>query len=203
MNSIDKEFLKFFDQGSDFLKIFEKQMKTFFGDAFPSSEGLSEIPSIESLTGMPHLDNLFGVDKKVKDFVKASSALHSANTELQALISKSWFEAFQRFCTATGDNTWYEKSFDEWLEYANRSMDDFQRTDEFMSAQREMINASTDFRNCYTELVEVYQEKNNIPTRREIDDLSRSVYELKRELKKLKKELKISKTQSPCEGRDE
>ena len=34
MKSIDKEYLKFFDQGSDFLKIFEKQMKTFFGDAF-------------------------------------------------------------------------------------------------------------------------------------------------------------------------
>ena len=65
MNSIDKEYFKFFDQGSDFLKIFEKQMKTFFGDAFPSSEGLSEIPPIESLTGMPHLDNLIGVDKKV------------------------------------------------------------------------------------------------------------------------------------------
>ena len=203
MSSKDNEFKKFFDQGSDFFNMFEKQMKTFFGNPFLSSESLPEIPSIESLTSMPHLDNLFGIDKKVKDFVKASSALHSANTDLQALISKSWYETFQRFSAGAGDNTWYEKSFDEWLEYANRSMDEFQRTDEFMNAQRGVINASTTFRNCYADLVEVYQEKNNIPTRREIDDLSRSVYDLKRELKKLKKELKLSRTQSPCEVRDE
>ncbi len=192
--SENADFSDYFKQGMDFLSMSQQQMNDWFEETFVPP---GQPPTMAAMSGLmgntPHLDNLFGMDKKVAAFLEAATALTAANAELQALISRNWLEAYQRFSTGgNGATTAFGDSVDQWFNYANDAMLQLQRTTEFLEVQRKYINASTEYRNRYRELMEVFQEKNNMPTRTEIDDLSRTVYELKRELRSLKRQMSRS-----------
>lgn len=144
----------------------------------------------------PHFDHAFGFDGKLRDFAEAAKALADSTARLHALTSAAWLEAWQRFCTnpanltsRSPDSQGLQSAMDDWLAFANEEMITFQRTDEFLSAQRAMVTALSAYRHSHREMVELFQEHNHMPTRTEVDDLSHSVYELKREVRRLKRKL--------------
>ena len=75
-----------------------------------------------------------------------------------------------------------------WVETANTTLLETQRSEAFLKTQRETLKASTDLRLAQRELAEYYSEMFGYPTRAELDDVHKTVTELRRELRALKRE---------------
>src|SRR3712207_3299066 len=74
-----------------------------------------------------------------------------------------------------------------WGETANTVFLEMQRSDAFLSTQRELLKASTDLRLAQRSVAEFYSEMFGYPTRAELDDVHRAVTELRRELRIMKR----------------
>jgi hypothetical protein len=77
-----------------------------------------------------------------------------------------------------------------WIETANAVMLETQRSDAFLTTQRESLKASTDLRLAQQEVAEYYSEMFGYPSRAELDDVHKTVTELRRELRALKREMR-------------
>jgi hypothetical protein len=78
-----------------------------------------------------------------------------------------------------------------WVETANEVLLETQRSEAFLSTQRDLVTASTDLRLAQQELAEFYSEMFGYPTRTELDDVHRTVTELRRELRAFKRESRV------------
>ena len=75
-----------------------------------------------------------------------------------------------------------------WVETANEVLLETQRSDAFLTTQRDLLKASTDLRLAQQELAEFYSEMFGYPTRTELDDVHKTVTELRRELRAFKRQ---------------
>jgi len=74
-----------------------------------------------------------------------------------------------------------------WVDTANSALLETQRSERYLTSQREILKASTDLRLAQQEMAAFYSEMFGYPTREEIDDVHRVVTELRRELRKLQR----------------
>jgi hypothetical protein len=74
-----------------------------------------------------------------------------------------------------------------WVETANTSLLEKQRSEAYLKSQRKILMASTDLRLAQQEIATFYSEMFGYPTREELDDVHRTVTELRRELRALKR----------------
>jgi hypothetical protein len=75
-----------------------------------------------------------------------------------------------------------------WVETANEVLLETQRSEAFLTTQRDLIKASSELRLAQQELAAFYSEMFGYPTRTELDDVHRTVTELRRELRAFKRE---------------
>ena len=64
-----------------------------------------------------------------------------------------------------------------WTEVANKELLQTQRSEQFLSSQRELIRCSTDLRIAQQDLVEHFGKQYGFPTRTELDDVHRTLTE--------------------------
>ena len=88
-----------------------------------------------------------------------------------------------------------------WVETANTTLLETQRSEAFLKTQRETLKASTDLRLAQRELAEYYSEMFGYPTRAELDDVHKTVTELRRELRALKRERRAEAPAAPAARR--
>src|SRR4051812_16302566 len=81
-----------------------------------------------------------------------------------------------------------------WVETANEVLLETQRSEAFLTTQRDLIKASSELRLAQQELAAFYSEMFGYPTRTELDDVHRTVTELRRELRALKRESRAPRT---------
>jgi len=74
-----------------------------------------------------------------------------------------------------------------WVETANTTLLEMQRSDPYLKSQREILKASTDLRLAQQEMARFYSEMFGYPTREELDDVHRTVTDLRRELRALQR----------------
>src|SRR4029453_5014005 len=79
-----------------------------------------------------------------------------------------------------------------WVETANEVLLETQRSEAFLTTQRDLIKASGDLRLAQQDLAEFYSEMFGYPTRTELDDVHRTVTELRRELRAFKRPSRAS-----------
>lgn len=205
MTTKSTDFMSVFQQGLDMMnetgatrwmtQMFPASADSDWTKAFDPAAAFSMMQDAMTLNSdLPKFDTVFGVEKKIAAYTDAGAELATTTRDYQLLFFKSWLEAWQQFSTAkdrgqVDGGSSAQEFVDSWLSFANTAMLQNQRSQEFLEAQRRMINSLTEYRVRERDLVEMYQEQAHVPTRTEVDDLSKSVYELKSEVRRLKKEL--------------
>jgi len=116
----------------------------------------------------------------------------TALEQMQAVTAAGWMQAFRRFIdmlsrkmeaardSDTEDPDW-ETMRVLWREIADVELAEMQRSDDYLTAQRELIRTQVDLRQVLRERIEEFADMLGLPTRAEIDDLHRAVDELRRE----------------------
>ena len=79
------------------------------------------------------------------------------------------------------------------METANEVLLETQRSEAFLSTQRDLVKASSELRLAQQDLAEFYSEMFGYPTRTELDDVHRTVTELRRELRAFKRASRASR----------
>ena len=145
--------------------------------------------AIERLAQGPRLADMWDIDRKLMSAFAAWTAMRQKLAAYNANTSRPWMRALERYKTAFADKqdqsaSWRE-DFSAWSSIANEEMIRNQRSEEFLQAQRELLQAGIEFRKTQTELSETTAALFGLPTLRDFDDITRQVTELRRELRAL------------------
>ena len=81
-----------------------------------------------------------------------------------------------------------------WTRGAEQVFTDGFRTERYVLAQGQMLNAAMAYRVHEREIIEVFLNLYDLPTRTELDETHRRLYELRKEVKDLKKTISELKT---------
>jgi hypothetical protein len=158
--------------------------------------GASELDeTLQKMAEGPRLSDLWNVERKFLAVFNAWVSLRRRSLEHNRIMLEAWVEAAGRFAkdlngrAGTGEKleSWREM-LALWVETANTTLLETQRSDAFLQSQREVLKSSTDLRLAQRELAEFYSEMYGYPTRAELDDVHKVVTELRRELRALKRE---------------
>ncbi len=177
-----------YDKSLDALKLLLNP-KTFF------NSGINELDQVfKRLLETPDFADFGVFEKKFMHISKDWYAMREASTEYQTVIFKTWSEAFNLFTAEFSEKQkdsppQPKEALEQWLNTANDFLVNMQRSDEFLNAQRKLVNASTEYKLRQKNIVEEYCEALSIPTRSEVDDLHHTVYQLRREVRTLKRQL--------------
>jgi hypothetical protein len=126
--------------------------------------------------------------------------------EHQMVMTNGWTRAANAFMSRLGTGTEGSKAFTGkwrelsaiWIEIANSELIATQRSEAYLSSQRNLLKASTDLRLAQQELAAFYGEMFGLPMRAEIDDVHKSLTDLRREIRALKRS--ISPVQERAHG---
>src|ERR687897_3931489 len=151
--------------------------------------------ALQRMAEGPRLADLWNVERKLAAVLTAWVALRRRSLEHNSVVLEGWTNAAGAFARvlngrAEGGEPPLEsvrELLTLWGETANRVFLEMQRSDAFLSTQRELLKASTDLRLAQRSIAEFYSEMFGYPTRAELDDVHRAVTELRRELRALKR----------------
>jgi hypothetical protein len=83
--------------------------------------------------------------------------------------------------------------FAKWAEISNQELIKNQRTDAFLKAQKELLQAALRYRSRQNDVSDVISALFDLPTRRDLDEVTRQLTELRREVRALRRETEQSK----------
>src|SRR3954469_5147458 len=156
--------------------------------------------TLQRMAEGPRLADLWNVERKFIAVFNAWVAMRRHSLEHNRVMLEAWMTAagaFAKTLNARADKGETIESSREvlalWVETANEVLLETQRSDAFLTTQRDLLKASTDLRLAQQELAEFYSEMFGYPTRTELDDVHRTVTELRRELRAFKRESRASR----------
>jgi len=158
--------------------------------------------AIERMAQGPQLADVWDFDRKVALAFGAWIDLRARLASYNAVTSAPWTEASRRFLEAvskykaegTGTPDWRDM-FAKWAEISNQELIKNQRTDAFLKAQKELLQAALQYRSRQTEVTDAISALFDLPTRRDLDEVTRQLTELRREVRALRREKEQSKGQ--------
>jgi poly[(R)-3-hydroxyalkanoate] polymerase subunit PhaE len=158
--------------------------------------------AIERMAQGPQLADIWDFDRKLALAFAAWIDLRTRLANYNAVASTPWTEASRRFveempkskAEAAGSIGWREM-FAKWAEISNQELIKNQRTDAFLKAQKEMLQAAVQYGSRQNDVSDAISALFDIPTRRDLDEITRQLTELRRELRALKRQQERSKGQ--------
>ena len=162
---------------------------------FSSTDDMDE--ALQRLSEGPRLADLWDVERKFARVFNAWVAVRRRSLEHNTVMLDAWMRAAGAFAKRLNDMSEAgekigspREMLTSWIETANEIMLETQRSDAFLTTQRESLKASTDLRLAQQEVAEYYSEMFGYPSRAELDDVHKTVTELRRELRALKREMR-------------
>ena len=151
--------------------------------------------ALQRMAEGPRLADLWNVERKLAAVLTAWVALRRRSLEHNSVVLEGWTNAAGAFARVLNERAErgepplesVRELLTLWGETANRVFLEMQRSDAFLSTQRELLKASTDLRLAQRSVAEFYSEMFGYPTRAELDDVHRAVTELRRELRIMKR----------------
>ena len=151
--------------------------------------------ALQRMAEGPRLADLWNVERKLAAVLTAWVALRRRSLEHNSVVLEGWTNAAGAFARVLNERAErgepplesVRELLTLWGETANRVFLEMQRSDAFLSTQRELLKASTDLRLAQRSIAEFYSEMFGYPTRAELDDVHRAVTELRRELRIMKR----------------
>lgn len=154
----------------------------------------------------PRLADLWSVERKFASLMTAWLALRKRNLEHNTVMLEAWSKAAGLFAKAVNERAEQGVPLESaralmalWVEIANDTLLETQRTEAFLKSQRDTLKASTDLRLAQQDVGEFYSHMFGYPSRAELDDVHKSLTELRRETRALKREAQAQKTAPPPE----
>jgi class III poly(R)-hydroxyalkanoic acid synthase PhaE subunit len=159
---------------------------------FAGTGGMDE--TLQKMAEGPRLADLWDTERKVLKLFNAWTALRKQSLEHNTVMLEAWLQAAGKFAKDLNDKADRKEALGSWrdvlalwVETANTTLLETQRSDSYLKSQREILKASTDLRLAQQELAAFYSEMFGYPTREELDDVHRTVTELRRELRALQR----------------
>jgi len=173
-------------------------MKRAAESGFGAAAGNDLAEAIERMAGGPRLADALDFDRKLANMAAAWSELQSKLAGYQVGASRPWMRAAQQYnekkpqTGAGGDSAGWREQLGAWNELANEELIANQRSEEFLVAQKQLLQAATQFRNRQSEIADTIAAVLGIPTQRDFDDVTRQLTELRRELRALERRFDTS-----------
>ncbi len=150
--------------------------------------------AIERMAQGPRLADVWDIDRKMAMAFGAWIEMRQRLASYNAVTFAPWNEASKRFFEAmstTGTSEtpqpgWRE-AFAKWSEISNEELIRNQRTDGFLQAQKELLQAGLQLRSRQDDVAEAASAMFGLPTRKDFDDVTRQLTELRREVRALKR----------------
>jgi class III poly(R)-hydroxyalkanoic acid synthase PhaE subunit len=151
--------------------------------------------TLQRMAEGPRLADLWNVERKFIAVFNAWVALRRHSLEHNKVMLEAWMRAAGAFAKMLNERANEGKALESWravltlwVETANEVLLETQRSEAFLTTQRDLIKASSELRLAQQELAAFYSEMFGYPTRTELDDVHRTVTELRRELRAFKRE---------------
>jgi hypothetical protein len=154
----------------------------------------------------PQLADSGQTERKFAAVYTAMVAVRQRNLEHQMVMTNAWARAANAFTRRLGASSEAEQGRQAswsaltaiWIEVANDELLATQRSETYLTSQRNLLKASTDLRLAQQQVAAFYGEMFGLPTRAEIEDVHKTVTELRREVRALKRSQKTA--QEPNRG---
>lgn len=144
--------------------------------------------AIERLAQGPRLADMLDFDRKLWLLFSAWSELQHKLAAYNLIAARPWQRAAEQYAATAkpdaGDDGWRGR-LGAWTALANDEMIRNQRSDEFLSVQKDLLQAATEFRSRQTEINETVAKLFGLPTQSDFDDVTRQLTELRREVRAL------------------
>jgi polyhydroxyalkanoate synthase subunit PhaE len=148
--------------------------------------------AIEKMAQGPRLADVWDIDRKMALVFGAWMEMRQKLSVYNAVTSAPWNEASKRFVDAMSAMTsegkpfpnWRE-AFAKWSEISNEELIRNQRTDSFLQAQKELLQAGLKLRSRQDDVAEAASAMFGLPSRKDFDDVTRQLTELRREVRAL------------------
>ncbi len=158
--------------------------------------------AIERMAQGPRLADVWDIDRKMALAFGAWIEMRQRLASYNAVAAAPWTEASKRFLEtmsaigtgATPPPDWRE-AFAKWSEISNEELIRNQRTDGFLQAQKELLQAGLQLRSRQDDVAEAASIMFGLPTRKDFDDVTRQLTELRREVRALSRRMRDQKTE--------
>jgi hypothetical protein len=148
----------------------------------------------------PRLADVWDIDRKIALAFSAWIEMPQRLASYNAVASAPWAEASKRFLetmsaagtSETSTPDWRE-AFAKWSEISNEELIRNQRTDGFLQAQKELLQAGLQLRSRQDDVAETASVMFGLPTRRDFDDVTRQLTELRREVRAFARQVRDRK----------
>jgi polyhydroxyalkanoate synthase subunit PhaE len=173
----------------------------FLPKIFDPQAWLASAPDVDlsmaRLQEGPQLADVGQIERKFAQVYSAMVAARQHSLEHQLVMTNAWARAANKFMAGMGRGTdatrasigsWRDWT-SRWIQVANDELIATQRTEEYLTSQRNLLKASTDLRLAQQELAGFYSEMFGVPTRAEIDDVHKTLTGLRREVRALKRSI--------------
>jgi class III poly(R)-hydroxyalkanoic acid synthase PhaE subunit len=181
---------------------------------FSGTDGMDQ--ALQRMAEGPRLADMWDTERKMLTLFNAWTALRRRSLEHNTVMLEAWLQAAGKFAKDLNEKadrkevlgSWRE-ILALWVDTANSALLETQRSERYLTSQREILKASIDLRLAQQEMAAFYSEMFGYPTREELDDVHRVVTELRREVRKLqrasrdvqKKEMAPAKAPGARKGR--
>lgn len=162
------------------------------------------VHSLDRFAEGPRLADLWENERRLAAVLKAWVDLRKASLDHHTILLDAWMRAAGAFSRRLNEKAETGEELESWrqilalwVETANEEILHTQRTEGFLEAQRELLNAATELRLAQRECARYYSDTLGLPTREELDDVYRTVTELRRELRALKRGVETRPTAAP------
>ena len=164
--------------------------------------------SIEKMAQGPRLADVWDIDRKMALVFGAWMEMRQRLASYNAVTAAPWTEASKRFidamsaATGGGSNPlpdWRE-AFAKWSEISNEELIRNQRTDNFLHAQKELLQSGLKLRSRQDDVAEAASAMFGLPSRKDFDEVTRQLTELRREVRALNRQISAQE-RGPCSAR--
>jgi len=156
--------------------------------------------TLQRMAEGPQLADLWNTERKFIAVFNAWTAMRRHSLEHNKVVLEAWMKAAGAFAKLLNERADKGEALESWravlalwVETANEVLLETQRSEAFLSTQRDLVKASSELRLAQQDLAEFYSEMFGYPTRTELDDVHRTVTELRRELRAFKRESRASR----------
>jgi polyhydroxyalkanoate synthase subunit PhaE len=149
--------------------------------------------ALKTMTEGPRLADAGAAEHRMARLMERWIEVQTASRAYEGVVAAAWTTANQSFAgqlqerVNAGDAMQPDDALKLWLETANNTLLDMQRSPSFLEAQRQLLRCGMEFLLAQREVVESLAEPAGMPTRTEIDEVHRSIHELKRRLRALER----------------
>jgi hypothetical protein len=142
---------------------------------------------LRNMTEGPRLADAGTAEHRMAKLTERWIEFQTASRAYEGVVASAWMTANQRYAAARPETLEPEAALKLWLDTANTTLLETQRSPSFLAAQRQALRRGMEFLLAQREVVESVAEPAGLPTRSEIDEVHRSIHDLKRRLRTLER----------------